>query len=111
MPPREKSLYSEFFWSVFSRFRTRKTPNTDTFYPVFTLRENNFLMNNITRSLNILGLNKINVSYCLLSSSLALLSISHFQRKIYLYIQKYELYIRINRFYFENRFWKVKPKY
>ena len=30
----EKSSYSEFFWSVFSRIRTRKTLNTDTFYAV-----------------------------------------------------------------------------
>ena len=29
---REKSVYSEFFWSVFSRIWTRKTPNTDTFH-------------------------------------------------------------------------------
>ena len=29
---REKYPYSEFFWSVFSRIRTRKVPNTDTFH-------------------------------------------------------------------------------
>ena len=28
---REKCLYSELFWSVFSRIRTGITPNTDTF--------------------------------------------------------------------------------
>ena len=31
-PLREKSPYSEFFWSVFCRIRTKKTQNTDTFY-------------------------------------------------------------------------------
>ena len=31
---REKRSKSEFFWSVFSRIRTRKTLNTDTFYAV-----------------------------------------------------------------------------
>ena len=30
----EKCPYSEFFQSVFSRIRTRKTPNTDTFHAV-----------------------------------------------------------------------------
>ena len=30
----EKCSYSGFFWSVFSRIRSRKTPNTDTFYVV-----------------------------------------------------------------------------
>ena len=36
------------------------------------------IRNNITRSLNILGRNKIDVSYCLLSNISALLSKSHF---------------------------------
>ena len=31
---RKKCPYSEFFWSAFSRIRTKKTPNTDTFYAV-----------------------------------------------------------------------------
>ena len=31
---REKCPYSEFFRSTFSRIRTRKTPNTDTFHRV-----------------------------------------------------------------------------
>ena len=35
LPLREMYLYSEFFWSVFSRIRTRKTPNTDTFHAVY----------------------------------------------------------------------------
>ena len=49
LPLRKKCPYSEFFWSVFSRIwtvyapysskcgkiRTRKTPNTDTFYRVY----------------------------------------------------------------------------
>ena len=30
----EKYPLSEFFWSVFSRIRARKTPNTDTFHTV-----------------------------------------------------------------------------
>ena len=30
----EKCPYSGFFWSAFSRIRTRKTPNTDTFHAV-----------------------------------------------------------------------------
>ena len=29
---RKKCPYSELFWSVFSRIRTRITPNTDTFH-------------------------------------------------------------------------------
>ena len=32
-----KSPYSEFFWLAFSRIRTRKTPNTDTFKAVLSL--------------------------------------------------------------------------
>ena len=32
---REKCPYSEFFWSVFSRIRTKKTPNTDIFNAVY----------------------------------------------------------------------------
>ena len=39
---------------------------------------NNLIRNNITRSLNIFGINKIYVSYCLLSNISALLSKSHF---------------------------------
>ena len=31
---REKCPYSELFWSVFPRIRTRITPNTNTFYAV-----------------------------------------------------------------------------
>ena len=31
---REKWQYLEFFWSVISRVRTRKTPNMDTFHAV-----------------------------------------------------------------------------
>ena len=34
---REKCPYSEFFWSVFSRIRTRKTPNMGTFYAAFIM--------------------------------------------------------------------------
>ena len=34
---REKCPYSEFFWSVFSRIQTRKTPNMDTFHTVNNL--------------------------------------------------------------------------
>ena len=33
----EKSLYSELFWSVFSRIWSRITANMDTFYPVLVL--------------------------------------------------------------------------
>ena len=33
---RKKSLYSELFWSAFSRIRNRITPNTDTFYLVIS---------------------------------------------------------------------------
>ena len=47
------------------------------------LEENNLIRNNITRSLNILILNKIDVSYCLLSNISALLSENHFQSKTY----------------------------
>ena len=35
IPLREKCLYSELFWSTFSRIQTRITPNTYTFYVVF----------------------------------------------------------------------------
>ena len=31
---REKNPYSEFFWSVFSSIRARKTPNMETFHSV-----------------------------------------------------------------------------
>ena len=31
----EKCPYSEFFWSVFSLIRTKKTPNTDIFNAVY----------------------------------------------------------------------------
>ena len=43
------------------------------------------IRNNITRSLNIFGINKMNVSYCILSKISALLSKSHFQSKTYLF--------------------------
>ena len=36
---REKCQYLELFWSVFSRIRTRVTPNTDTFYAVQAIRK------------------------------------------------------------------------
>ena len=35
MTLRKKCPYSEFFWSAFSRIRTRITPNTDTFHAVW----------------------------------------------------------------------------
>ena len=31
----EKCLYSEFFWSECRKIRSRKTPNTDSFYEVY----------------------------------------------------------------------------
>ena len=43
----------------------------------------NRIRNNITRSLIMLGINKIDVSYCLLFNIFALLSKSHFQTKTY----------------------------
>ena len=46
------------------------------------------IQNNINRSLNILRINKIDISYCLLSNISALLSKSHFQSKTYLYVHK-----------------------
>ena len=49
-----------------------------------SLRPNNFIRNNIARNLNIFGINKIDVIYCLLSNILALISKSHFQSKTYL---------------------------
>ena len=39
---REMCPYSEFFWSILSRIRTGKTPNTYTFYPVIWVRENSY---------------------------------------------------------------------
>lgn len=53
-----------------------------------------FIINNITRSLIIFGINKTDVSYRLLSNISALPSKSHWQSEN-----------------FENDFWKVKPKY
>ena len=49
-----------------------------------SLRNNNFIGNNITIGLNILGINKIDVSYCLLSNISVLLSKSLWQSKTYL---------------------------
>ena len=40
---REKCPYSEFFWSVFSRIRTKKTPNSNTFHAVTGSCYNNLL--------------------------------------------------------------------
>ena len=37
-PLHKKCQYSELFWSLFSRIRTRTTPNTDTFYEVLICR-------------------------------------------------------------------------
>ena len=37
LAPRKKCPYLEFSWSAFSRNRTKKTPNTDTFYKVLGL--------------------------------------------------------------------------
>ena len=67
-PLRKKCPYLEFFWSVFSRIRTecgeirsmkirtRKTPNTDTFYAVLMLEQNveNLLRSCLHRRENIL---------------------------------------------------------
>ena len=49
---------------------------------------NNFIRNNITKSLIIFGINKIDVSYCLSSNISALLSKSHFQSKTYSFVHK-----------------------
>ena len=46
------------------------------------------IRNNITRSLNIFGINRIDVSYCLLSNISALLSKSHFQSEPYSLVHK-----------------------
>ena len=46
------------------------------FISVFILK-----WNNITRSLNILGMNKLDIGYCILSNIQTLLSTSHFQIK------------------------------
>ena len=46
-----------------------------------SFRPNNFITNNIPRSLIIFGIDKIDLSYCLSSNILALLSKSHFQSK------------------------------
>ena len=56
-----------------------------------------FLMNNITRSLTILGLNKIVPLY--------FPKVIFKIKLIYSYVQKY------GKSYFENHFWKGKPKY
>ena len=37
---RKKWPYSELFWSLFSRIRTRITPNTDAFYAVIVIKPN-----------------------------------------------------------------------
>ena len=44
-----------------------------------SFRANNFIRNDITRSLNIFGINKIDVSYCLLPNTSALIPKGHFQ--------------------------------
>ena len=49
---------------------------------------NNFIRNNVTRSLNIFGIKKIDVSYCLLSNVSALLSKSYFQSETYSFVHK-----------------------
>ena len=56
-----------------------------------------FLMNSITRSLKILGLNKI--------VPLHFPKVIFKIKLIYSYVQKY------GKFYLENCFWKGKPKY
>ena len=56
-----------------------------------SFRANNFIRNNITKSLIIFGINKIDVSYCLSSNISALLSKSHFQSKTYSFV-----HIKIN---------------
>ena len=54
---REKFLYSEFFWSVFSRIRTRKTPNTDTFHAMWdSLLFQSFALQTISKLLYIVTL-------------------------------------------------------
>ena len=53
---------------------------------MISFRANNFIKNNITRSLNIFGINKTDFSYCLLSNILALLSKNHFQSKTFICI-------------------------
>ena len=53
----EKCLYSKFFWSVFSRIRTRKIPNTDNFYTVNifvdTAQKMKFSIKDLSRKLRI----------------------------------------------------------
>ena len=54
---REKCLYSEFFWSIFSRIRTRKTPNTDTFHAMWdSLLFQSFALQTISKLLYIVTL-------------------------------------------------------
>ena len=48
----------------------------------------NYIRNNVIRSLNIFGINKIDVSYCLLSNVSALLFKSHFQSETYSFVHK-----------------------
>ena len=40
---RKKCPYSELFWSLFSRIRTKITPNTDTFHPMANMMNYNDL--------------------------------------------------------------------
>ena len=42
VPLRKKCPYSEFFWSECGKIRTRKTPNTDTFYTLFCIMHLSF---------------------------------------------------------------------
>ena len=53
-----------------------------------SFRANNFIRNNITKSLIIFGINKIDVSYCLSSNISTLLSENHFQSKTYSFVHK-----------------------
>ena len=70
------------------------TSNTDTNFEsseilrALKMPNLNRIRNNITRSLIIFGIKKIDVSYCLLFNISALLSKSHFQTKTYSFVHK-----------------------
>ena len=87
-------LYRELF-RKHDNWRQIYKQTSSTFYTssdvyVITRLRNSCLIirNNITRSLIILRINKIDVSYCLSCNISALLSKSHFQSKTYSFVHK-----------------------
>ena len=59
---RENCFYSEFFWSLFCRIRTRKTPNRDTFHAVIIFHEGlNIEENSVILESDIISVDPMNL--------------------------------------------------